>query len=87
MERDEIRNIDIANRLGVARATVTSMIRKLSKNGYIQYGDDKLIKLTKKGRNFGEDLYMKHLYLTDFLINIGIDKKRGLSNGTCDLER
>lgn len=31
LERDEVRNIDIVDKLGVARATVTHMLRNLEK--------------------------------------------------------
>lgn len=74
LNKDEVRNIDIAERLGLARATVTYMLGTLEKKGYIKYGADKIVRFTKKGKDFAEDLYEKHLYLTKLLKHIGVDK-------------
>ncbi|ASB96873.1 metal-dependent transcriptional regulator [Streptococcus equi] len=75
LERDEVRNIDIVDKLGVARATVTHMLRNLEKKGYIKYGDDKIVRFTSKGRTLAVELYEKHIYLTQVFKHIGVDEK------------
>ncbi|HEK9668921.1 TPA: metal-dependent transcriptional regulator, partial [Streptococcus equi subsp. equi] len=74
LERDEVRNIDIVDKLGVARATVTHMLRNLEKKGYIKYGDDKIVRFTSKGRTLAVELYEKHIYLTQVFKHIGVDE-------------
>lgn len=75
LKNEEVRNMDLADNLGVARATVTEMLKKLSSKGYITYGGDKVVKLTKKGEILARDLYIKHKYLTEVLIHLGVDKE------------
>lgn len=73
LEKNAVKNIDVSDRLGVARATVTHMIKKLVNKGYLEYRN-RLITLTPKGETLAKKLYEKHMYLTSMLMYMGIDK-------------
>ncbi len=61
----------LAERLGVTPPTVTSMLRRMERDGLVIYGAHKEILLTEVGRTAAEDLVRRHALaerlLTDFL--------------------
>ena len=69
-----VRAVDVANKLGVSKASVSKAISNLKEKGYVEqpyYGD---ITLTEKGRSYGEALWRRHNLLYRFLAEIvGID--------------
>ena len=73
-----VRSIDIARRIGVTKPTVSSMIKKLSENNYINIDDDKYITLTDIGLEKAKEVYEKHLMLGGFLRKIGVSKEKAL---------
>ncbi|MDU2557839.1 MULTISPECIES: metal-dependent transcriptional regulator [Bacillota] len=81
----EVRSIDIANYLEVARSTVHQMLRKLVDKGYILYEEDKIVRFTEEGEKIAKGIYERHLYLTKLLIEIGIEQKRA-EEEACQIE-
>lgn len=71
-----IRAVDVANKLGVSKASVSKAISNLKEKGYVEqpyYGD---ISLTDTGRSYGEALWRRHNLLYRFLVEvIGIDSE------------
>jgi len=64
----------LARELGVAPATVSKMIRKLEKMGFVEKNEEKKIRLTAKGREAAEKLIGKHLFIEQVLMEVlGID--------------
>lgn len=61
---------DIADSAGVARSSVTSALRMLSRLEYIKYSPYRLINLTEKGLRAGQRLTHRNLVLQDFFQNI-----------------
>jgi len=66
---------DLANALNVSPSTVTEMIQKLGKNGYINYEKYGGITLTTKGRKLVEELARKHEVLKNFFMLIGVEEE------------
>jgi DtxR family Mn-dependent transcriptional regulator len=70
-EEDRVaRSKDIAERLGVTRATVTSALRSLGEKGLINYQPYSHITLTKPGQALADEIRRRHHTLTEFLRDI-----------------
>src|SRR5699024_176098 len=65
---------DIAEALLVHPSSVTKMVQKLDKDGYVDYEKYRGFILTDKGNKIGERLVFRHELLEDFLEIIGVDK-------------
>lgn len=57
---------DIADRLGVTPATVTSALRSLAEKGLINYQPYSHITLTEQGRQTAAEILRRHEVLTEF---------------------
>ncbi|MBO4352059.1 MAG: metal-dependent transcriptional regulator [Eggerthellaceae bacterium] len=69
-----VRPVDVANKLGVSKASVNKAVSVLKEAGMLEqpyYGD---ITLTKKGYKYGCEVFARHKTLTRFLIAIGVDE-------------
>ena len=69
------RIIDIADHLGISKATVNQTINRLIKKGFLSSKPYKSIRLTKKGKNTANNARQKHKIVYDFLIALGLDKE------------
>lgn len=75
----------IADDLGVSAASVSEMLRKLARRGYLDYERYGRIALTAEGRKLGRGILRKHRVIEDFLAIIGIKKDR-IHGEACLLE-
>ncbi|RUL53641.1 transcriptional regulator MntR [Lysinibacillus antri] len=67
---------DIAEALSVLPSSVTKMVQKLDKDGYLVYEKYRGLTLTSKGEKLGERLVRRHELLEQFLRLIGVDEGR-----------
>ncbi len=68
--RDESGNIKpniIAEKLGISNAAVTDMLRRLSKEKYVNYEKYRSITLTEKGRAYAKNMVRRHRIWEVFL--------------------
>ena len=72
-ERGYIRSIDVAQRIGVTKPSVSYATRRLRENGYLTMDNDGLITLTDKGEEIAEKMLNRHHSLTEFLQRLGVD--------------
>lgn len=63
----EIKANQIAEKLSISNAAVTDMLRKLSKEGYVDYKRYKGIKLTKSGEDYARNMVRRHRIWEVFL--------------------
>jgi DtxR family Mn-dependent transcriptional regulator len=66
-EHGRIKPNIIAKKLGVSNAAVTDMLRKLSKEKYVNYEKYKSINLTEKGRAYARNMVRRHRIWEVFL--------------------
>lgn len=75
--KQAVRSVDIANQMGVSKASVNKAVATLKENELVEqpfYGG---ITLTAKGQKYGKAIYKRHQYLTAFLTKeLGIPAKR-----------
>ena len=74
-ERGYIRSVDVAEKLGVTKPSVTYATKRLRENGYIEMAASGSITITDKGMEIAEKMLDRHKTLTGFLIALGVDAK------------
>ncbi|MBM7542421.1 transcriptional regulator MntR [Amphibacillus cookii] len=65
---------DIADALEVHPSSVTKMVQKLDKDGYLNYEKYRGLILTAQGKKVGKRLVYRHELLEQFLALIGVDQ-------------
>ncbi|MFF2753875.1 transcriptional regulator MntR [Psychrobacillus sp. NPDC058041] len=66
---------DIAEALSVLPSSVTKMVQKLDKDGFLIYEKYRGLTLTQKGLKMGKKLVKRHDLLEDFLRIIGVKEE------------
>ena len=66
-ERRVARVKDIAARKGVRMASVTGALRRLSKDGLVQYGAREFVELSEEGRDLARRVVQRHDFIRRFL--------------------
>ena len=79
------RTRDIASALKIKPPSVSQMIRKLSKLGYVEYERYGSIKLTAKGRRTAREIKNRHELISKFFRVIGVPSKIA-SEDACKIE-
>ena len=65
-------SVDIAERMNVSKPTVTSIVKKLDRQGFLIHVKYRGIKLTDKGKKLAEEMQRRHRLITDFLMLFGV---------------
>ena len=76
----QVHSIDIVNRLGFSKPSVSIAMKKLRENGYIVMAGDGAITLTDKGLEIAANIYERHKTLT------GLFKQLGVSPGQAEVD-
>ena len=71
-ERGYVRSIDVADKLGVTKPSVSYATKRLRENGYITLDPAGMIVLLEPGREIAERMYERHKLLTELLIGLGV---------------
>ncbi|MCR4688926.1 MAG: metal-dependent transcriptional regulator [Saccharofermentans sp.] len=78
-----IRSVDIASHLGVTKPSVSTAMKRLRENGYIEMNRSGFITVTEKGMQIAQKVYDRHKSLTKFFISLGIDPKIAEDDACC----
>lgn len=84
-EHGYVRSIDIAEKLGVTKPSVTYATKRLRENGYITMDKDGLITLTEQGMSIASSMLDRHQTLTRFLMALGVDQETAEADA-CKIE-
>ena len=71
----KIRAIDIVTYLGYSKPSVSRAVGILKKEDYITVDAEGFITLNPLGKQVAEQLYERHIVLTNMLIALGVDEK------------
>ena len=74
-ERGFTRVKEIAKKLGVKPATVSEMVEKLAKEGFVIHKKRLYVALTEKGREVAKSVRERREILVRFLMMLGVPKK------------
>ena len=69
-----VRSIDIAGELDYKKSSVSVAMKHLREHGDIIMEQDGFITLTDQGRKTAEAVYERHVWISDWLIGLGVDK-------------
>ena len=84
-ERGYIRSIDIAEKLGVTKPSVSYATKRLRENGYITADQAGMIMLTDAGREIAERIYERHELITKLFVKLGVSPEQAREDA-CKIE-
>lgn len=67
-----VRSVDIVEKLGYSKSSVSRGVNLLKENGFIQIAHDGHISFTEEGEKLVSRIYERHHILTKFLKSIGV---------------
>lgn len=79
------RRVEIAERLGYSKPSVTCAIKLLKDKGYIWESEHSHIRLTEAGRHKAASVYERHHLITRLLIHVGAEPSVAEENA-CRIE-
>ncbi len=82
---DAATTTSVAKELKIAPASVTQMLKKLTRQGYLNYTPYQGVTLTSKGEKIGKKILRKHRVIEKFLGALGLPKFR-VHRNACELE-
>ena len=68
-----VRSVDVARHLEVTKPSVCNAVATLREGGFLTMDSDYFLHLTDVGREVAEQIYEKHRFFTDRLIEAGVD--------------
>jgi len=77
---------EIAEHSKIAPASVTEMMQKLAKKGYVKYSPYQGVRLTNKGSQVAEKVTRKHRLLERFLHDVLRIKENKVHSEACEME-
>ena len=84
-ERGFVRSIDVADKLGVTKPSVSYATKRLRESGYITFDSSGLIVLLEPGLEIAERIYERHKLLTELLIGLGVSPETAREDA-CKIE-
>ncbi len=81
-----VKTSSLSNDLGITPASVSEMLKKLDKMGYVNYSQYKGVKLTDSGLKVAKNITRKHRLLERFLHDILKLKDHFLHDQACEME-
>lgn len=84
--KEQVSTTKLSKELGIAPGSVTQMLKKLEKLGYIDYTPYKGATLTDEGMKIAQKITRKHRILEKFLIDILKIKEENVHEQACEME-
>lgn len=84
-EIESVRSIDIVNKLGFSKPSVSIAMKKLREQDFIVVSEKGYITLTPKGYELAEKVYARHEFITKMFVFLGLEKEEAKSNA-CRME-
>lgn len=84
-EKGYCRNIDICNKMGFSKPSVSVYMKNLREDGYINIDDNGDITLTEKGQQIADRILDRHNVIAGFLIQLGTPEEIAYQD-SCKIE-
>lgn len=80
-----VRSIDIAAELHFSKPSVSVAMKHLRETNCIEVSSSGFITLTEKGAQIASNVYEKHVFISEWLISLGVDPDTA-SADACEME-
>ncbi len=80
-----VRAIDIVDRLGFKKSSVSVAMKHLRELKYITVSKEGFISFTADGKKIAEMIFERHKIISSFLMNLGVDEKIAVEDA-CRIE-
>ena len=84
-ERGYIRSIDVAEKLGVTKPSVSYATKRLRESGYISFDPAGMIVLEEPGLKIAARIFERHKLLTELLVGLGVSPETARDDA-CKIE-
>lgn len=84
-EKGTVRSIDVAQRMGYSKPSVSRAMSILRADGYIEMERSGAITLTQEGERVALTMYERHRLLTQWLVSLGVSPEVA-ANDACRME-
>ncbi|MCI8398275.1 MAG: metal-dependent transcriptional regulator [Oscillibacter sp.] len=81
----QVRSIDIVNRLGFSKPSVSIAMKKLRESGYISMAGDGTITLNESGLEIATRIYSRHKTITKLFERLGVSPAQAVADA-CKVE-
>lgn len=72
LEKDVVRPVDLAHKMGFSKPTITEWVAKLREGGYVEPDAGLGLRLTQKGLDVAQKVYERHVVLCELLCMLGV---------------
>ncbi len=80
-----VRSIDVSDKMGYSKPSVSRAVGILKSNGYLEMDKDGALRLTESGREIAMKIYTRHRILSSFLVKLGVEPETADSDA-CRIE-
>lgn len=70
-----VRSVDLAREMEFSKPSVSRAIHALEKNGFLVMEESGNLQLTDKGEKKASEIYERHVFLSNYLMAIGVDEE------------
>ncbi len=84
-EKGYCRCIDISNKMGFSKPSVSVYMKNLREDGYVSIDNNGDITLTDKGLDIAQRIYERHNVIAGFLMQLGTSEKTAYED-SCKIE-
>ena len=84
-EKGFVRSIDVCERMGYSKPSVSRAVGLLKSGGYLLMDADGGLSLTQAGQEIAQKIYERHTLLTKFLCRLGVNEATAMEDA-CRME-
>ena len=84
-ERGFVRSIDVCERMGYSKPSVSRAVSLLREGGYLTVGKDGGLNLTEAGLEVAERTYERHTVLSELFVKLGVSGEQAVADA-CKIE-
>lgn len=85
LEKPDVRAIDVCERLGYSKPSVSRAMSILKKDGYVAADSSGFLTLTESGLEVAKTMYTRHNALAEIFITLGVNEKTAFEDA-CRIE-